>query len=109
MIYSKENYEISDKSSFLCSNHNHFIFVDDGSQKAAGKEIELRARLESELSKGLSLEYYEKKRARKKKLMAAEDKAEISRKIAHKDPHTYLSFTSRIDGIPTILIVVQGI
>ena len=39
-------------------NHNHFIFVDDGSRDMYGKEIALRANIETELRKGKSYSEY---------------------------------------------------
>jgi hypothetical protein len=49
----------------LDPNHTHFILVDDGSCGMFGKEIEFRAKLESELRKDISDIYYQKTRVRR--------------------------------------------
>jgi hypothetical protein len=50
---NNEDYENTDESVFLSSNHTRFILVDDGSDGQFDVEIELRNRLETELRKGL--------------------------------------------------------
>lgn len=100
-MYSKERHQTSDDSVFLCSNHNHFILVDDGSESEFGKEIEFRARLENELRKGRSLNYYQKLTREKFVRMRSGTHSTVSN-ISFSGP------SSNIDGIPMILIVVQG-
>lgn len=111
VYYSKENYQTKDNSVFLCSNHNHFIFVDDGSQNEFGKEIEFRAQLENELRKGRSLTYYQGQSTRKYKRMKSGTFSSCSDNASsiQFDQATSSTFSAGIDGVPMILIVVQGI
>ncbi len=47
--YVEDQVEKKNKDKLLDPNHNHFIFVDDGSENEFGKEIKVRTTLESVL------------------------------------------------------------
>ena len=79
-VYAKNKHDSSLKneniiSVMLDSNHNNFIFVDDGSRGEFGREIEFRSELEKELRVGKSLEDYRRQKTNPK--MVREDRAVV--------------------------------
>ena len=80
-VYAKNKHDNSLKneknliSVMLDSNHNNFIFVDDGSRGEFGREIGFRSDLEKELRAGKSLEDYRSQKLNSKKM--SEDRAVV--------------------------------
>lgn len=96
--------------------------MDDGSEGQFGKEIQFRSRLELELQRGKSLQYYQRKRlkrelrAKTERQISGVDGSEVSLdgsiieqlENLEDDEDDDTTERSRSELVPMILIVVQG-
>lgn len=102
----------------LDPNHTNFILVDDGSEGQFGKEIQFRSKLEVELQRGKSLQYYQRKRLGRAAFLAQRQMSQLS--ADKNSEHSEMSLESHVseneeedeegsrETVPMILIVVQG-
>lgn len=93
----------------LDPNHNHFILVDDGSIGQFGKEIDFRAKLETELRKGK--DWKDSKRRKESILNEPEDEFKVPMIliVVQGGRHTLLTVEKTIKQLIPILIIAVKI